>query len=89
MAGGEPGKRGLNQWNKKNGQTVNIGGKSSVLVGAGDRVVINTPGGGGYGNKLDKLSTDVVLSSFKGVEQAFVRVAAGTVEAIRSMGESS
>jgi 5-oxoprolinase (ATP-hydrolysing) len=89
MAGGEPGKRGLNQWNKKHGQTVNIGGKSSVLVGAGDRVVINTPGGGGYGNKLDKPSTDGVLSSLKEVEKLYVPVAAGTVEAIRSMGESS
>lgn len=89
MAGGEPGKRGLNQWIKKSGRTVNIGGKSSVQVGAGDRVVINTPGGGGYGNKLDKLSTGGALSSVNEVGEVFVPVAAGTLEAIRSMGESS
>jgi 5-oxoprolinase (ATP-hydrolysing) len=89
MAGGEPGKRGLNQWIKKNGRVVNMGGKSSVQVEAGDRVVINTPGGGGYGDKLEKSSTGGVLSRVKDLGKAFIPVAGGTVEAIRSMGESS
>lgn len=29
---------------------VNLGGKSTVKVSAGDRLVISTPGGGGYGS---------------------------------------
>jgi 5-oxoprolinase (ATP-hydrolysing) len=84
MAGGEPGKRGLNQWIKKSGRRVNIGGKNSVQVGAGDRFVINTPGGGGYGFKTSK-----GVSLVEKQDRAFVPITAGTVEAVRSMGESS
>jgi 5-oxoprolinase (ATP-hydrolysing) len=62
MEGGEPGAAGLNVWLTKDewtGQerTVNIGGKGSVPVKTGDRVVIMTPGGGGYGK--EQLSNDV------------------------------
>ena len=34
-----------NSWNR----IVNLGGKSTVSVSAGDRLLILTPGGGGYG----------------------------------------
>lgn len=88
MEGGEEGKRGLNQWIKKNGRTVNIGGKNSVQVEAGDRVVINTPGGGGYGKREEK-EVGGMVSLLQEVGKAFVPIANGTVEAIRSMGESS
>jgi N-methylhydantoinase B/oxoprolinase/acetone carboxylase alpha subunit len=33
-------------------RTINIGGKATLLMGAGDRIVIHTPGGGGWGAKL-------------------------------------
>ncbi|KAK4934667.1 hypothetical protein LTR10_024131 [Elasticomyces elasticus] len=58
MDGGEPGATGLNLWLCKDtvtGQdrTVNIGGKGSVPMKTGDRVVIMTPGGGGYGKAVN------------------------------------
>ncbi|KAJ2636947.1 hypothetical protein GGF40_002685 [Coemansia sp. RSA 1286] len=34
-------------------QVLNLGAKNSVYVGAGDHIVIMTPGGGGYGNPTD------------------------------------
>ncbi|KAM5378638.1 hypothetical protein ACJZ2D_004437 [Fusarium nematophilum] len=49
MAGGEPGARGENLWIRKNGRTINVGGKAACRVQAGDRMRILTPGGGGYG----------------------------------------
>lgn len=54
MDGGEPGATGLNLWLSKDQftgseRTVNIGGKGSVPMKTGDRVVIVTPGGGGFG----------------------------------------
>jgi 5-oxoprolinase (ATP-hydrolysing) len=52
MAGGGEGATGENLWYRKDGSVVNIGGKNTVVVDAGDRVVIGTPGGGGWGRKL-------------------------------------
>ncbi|QPG74197.1 hypothetical protein FOA43_001521 [Brettanomyces nanus] len=57
VAGGKDGARGLNLWirkNKNKEQLINIGGKASVDVAAGDRIVILTPGGGGWGKPSDK-----------------------------------
>lgn len=48
--GGKDGDRGLNLWIRKhNDTTINMGGKNTVPVKAGDRVVVMTPGGGGCG----------------------------------------
>ncbi|KAF8819626.1 putative 5-oxoprolinase, partial [Cardiosporidium cionae] len=63
--GGGPGKMGQNLWLRLRHnhlrpgalssqpawayQTLSLGGKNSVTVGRGDRIVILTPGGGGYG----------------------------------------
>lgn len=33
-------------------RTINIGGKATVFMGKGDRLVINTPGGGGWGSAV-------------------------------------
>ena len=49
MSGGGPAQRGRNLLLKKSGITVNIGGKCSTSIDAGDRLRIETPGGGGYG----------------------------------------
>ncbi|KAH8885466.1 hypothetical protein GQ53DRAFT_728938 [Thozetella sp. PMI_491] len=54
MEGGEAGQTGLNLWLSKDkytgeDRTVNMGGKGSVAMSTGDRVVIMTPGGGGWG----------------------------------------
>lgn len=53
MAGGSPGERGANYWQRTsiNGQTsrrVKLKPASAFDMAAGDSVVINTPGGGGY-----------------------------------------
>lgn len=49
MAGGQPGKCGLNLLVKSNGRRINLGGKTAVCVEAGDIFSMRTPGGGGYG----------------------------------------
>lgn len=49
MAGGQPGKRGLNLLIKTDGRIINLGGKTAVNVDAGDIFSMQTPGGGGYG----------------------------------------
>ncbi|EPB92360.1 5-oxoprolinase (ATP-hydrolysing) [Mucor circinelloides 1006PhL] len=59
LAGGGDGEKGLNIWvrheTSSQGEpvvrTLNMTGKNSALFGRGDRIVINTPGGGGYGQK--------------------------------------
>lgn len=49
LAGGEPGKTGRNLLIKEGGIALNIGAKRSGLIKVGERLVIETPGGGGYG----------------------------------------
>jgi 5-oxoprolinase (ATP-hydrolysing) len=49
LAGGEDGARGLNLLRRADGRLVNLGGKNTVDVHAGDRLLLHTPGGGGYG----------------------------------------
>ncbi|GAA5815878.1 hypothetical protein MFLAVUS_009397 [Mucor flavus] len=59
LNGGEDAEKGLNIWvrHEKSSQgkdvvrTLNMTGKNSALFGRGDRIIINTPGGGGYGKK--------------------------------------
>jgi len=49
MAGGEEGSKGLNTLVTQEGRRLNIGGKCSVPVKAGDVFGLRTPGGGGFG----------------------------------------
>jgi 5-oxoprolinase (ATP-hydrolysing) len=49
MAGGEPGALGRNRVDRADGTVVDMGGSDLVEVTAGDTLVIETPGGGGYG----------------------------------------
>jgi 5-oxoprolinase (ATP-hydrolysing) len=53
MAGGQPAKAGLNLWISTDPQgrdrVVNMGGKNTVPMKRGDRIMVMTPGGGGYG----------------------------------------
>lgn len=53
MAGGEDAECGQNLWIRKlpTGEirTINLGGKNTAAMKAGERIIINTPGGGGYG----------------------------------------
>ena len=49
LAGGGPGVSGLNLWIRSDGTVISVGGKNSFLAQPGDRVRIETPGGGGFG----------------------------------------
>ncbi|HEU4540660.1 MAG TPA: hydantoinase B/oxoprolinase family protein [Jiangellaceae bacterium] len=49
MAGGQPGARGRNRVERADGSVVELPGCGSVNVGVDDVLVIETPGGGGYG----------------------------------------
>jgi 5-oxoprolinase (ATP-hydrolysing) len=62
MEGGNPGASGRNTWVKQvreedgdkvegadGTREINIGGKATIWMGKGDRLVIETPGGGGWG----------------------------------------
>lgn len=50
LAGGEPGACGRNLLVRANGIMVNMGGRCSGNLNVGERLRIETPGGGGYGN---------------------------------------
>ncbi|MFF9818621.1 hydantoinase B/oxoprolinase family protein [Streptomyces sp. NPDC014006] len=49
MAGGEPGALGANRVERLDGTVTELGGSDSADVAPGDVLVIETPGGGGYG----------------------------------------
>ncbi|KAL7541994.1 hypothetical protein ACHAXR_011416, partial [Thalassiosira sp. AJA248-18] len=49
LEGGEPGQTGRNLLIKEGGIALNIGGKRSGPINVGERLVIESPGGGGYG----------------------------------------
>lgn len=85
MNGGGEGQRGENWWIKKGGRMINLGGKNTALMDAGDRIVINSPGGGGWGKKGGSREETVVEK----VKNVFTSVANGTVDMIQSMGESA
>ncbi|MEC9296092.1 MAG: hydantoinase B/oxoprolinase family protein [SAR324 cluster bacterium] len=52
LNGGEPGKSGLNLFFRNDGTILFLSGKNEIHAETGDRIRIETPGGGGYG-KLD------------------------------------
>jgi 5-oxoprolinase (ATP-hydrolysing) len=49
LAGGAPGALGRNRVERADGTAVDLAGCDSVEVGPGDVLVVETPGGGGYG----------------------------------------
>ncbi|XP_059148899.1 5-oxoprolinase-like [Physella acuta] len=49
LEGGLPGKCGHNLMFYADGRVIDLGGKSSVVVGPGDVFYLETPGGGGFG----------------------------------------
>ena len=51
LAGGSPGALGANRVQRADGGVVHLAGCDSVEVRPGDRLVIETPGGGGYGHR--------------------------------------
>ncbi|KAI1484920.1 Hydantoinase B/oxoprolinase-domain-containing protein [Biscogniauxia mediterranea] len=94
LEGGEDGKRGQNIWVKKGGRTINLGGKNTAMMEAGDRIVIQSPGGGGWGtprqgNGIGVNGRNGQNGQAKPTPIPFLSVANGTVDMIQSMGESA
>ncbi len=52
LAGGEPGMRGRNRIERADGTSQILDACAGLTVGPGDRMIIETPGGGGYGKKM-------------------------------------
>lgn len=80
--GGEDGARGVNLWvrnykNKKGEieeRIYNLSGRASVDVSAGDRIVIMTPGGGGWG-RIDSIEK----SSSNSNKRTWSKIASGSL----------
>ena len=51
LNGGSSGKTGCNLFFRKDGTCLFLGGKNEIIAEVGDRIRIETPGGGGYGKK--------------------------------------
>jgi len=49
LAGGEPGQVGRNSVEQADGTVESLGGCAETMMRPGDVLVIETPGGGGYG----------------------------------------
>jgi 5-oxoprolinase (ATP-hydrolysing) len=49
LAGGADGARGRNAVERRDGAIEEIGGRAEIALERGDRLVVETPGGGGYG----------------------------------------
>ncbi|KAF4125410.1 5-oxoprolinase (ATP-hydrolysing), partial [Geosmithia morbida] len=70
MAGGGEGKRGLNLWVRRDPEdgstrTISLGGKATTRMNAGDRIIILTPGGGGYGPDPARKPSQQIFGAFK------------------------
>lgn len=59
MNGGEPGERGLNLLQRVDGKLINLGGKASIHAYPGDKYIMNSPAGGGYGIPSESTEADV------------------------------
>ncbi|EXJ93815.1 5-oxoprolinase (ATP-hydrolysing) [Capronia coronata CBS 617.96] len=82
LMGGGDGERGQNLWIRRDGHVINLGGKNTASMQAGDRIVILSPGGGAWGSADG--STPVM-----DIRNKFRPAANGSVDIIQSMGESS
>lgn len=74
MAGGDEGKRGVNLWLRKypdgTSRMISLGGKATTHMNAGDHIIVQTPGGGGYGR--DPLKKEEVFMDIFKVHEKFV-----------------
>ncbi len=76
LAGGEPGKKGVNLWVKQlddgTTKTISMGGRACAQMNKGDRVIVQTPGGGGYGTPSTAKQPAESLFEFR-VHEKFIR----------------
>ena len=54
LAGGEPGSRGRNLLIRKDSSPIELPGKVRIKAAPGDGVIMETPGGGGWGPPNDR-----------------------------------
>ncbi|VUC26728.1 unnamed protein product [Clonostachys rosea] len=87
MAGGQPGGRGENLLLRTDGRVINMGGKATCRVKAGDRIQIHTPGGGGYGSSEDGVKG--VLHDTGAGRLQFVPLANGSLYSRREVEEGN
>ena len=52
LEGGEPGAKGRNYVIRESGQILELKGNDEIEVNTNDIVVLETPGGGGFGKKV-------------------------------------
>ncbi|KAK4942678.1 hypothetical protein LTR10_017627 [Elasticomyces elasticus] len=72
MRGGKPGQRGLNLWIRhyehegpEATRTINMGGKAKAFMNKGDRIIVMTPGGGGYGKDPNEVDAFELEDEFR------------------------
>jgi 5-oxoprolinase (ATP-hydrolysing) len=63
LAGGKPGATGRNRVQRADGTGEDLGSQASVQVQPGDVLIIETPGGGGYGAMVADRSQGTIASS--------------------------
>jgi 5-oxoprolinase (ATP-hydrolysing) len=58
MAGGEPGSPGINRVRRADGTEERLAASAEIAVASGDAIIIETPGGGGYGTRQREISDE-------------------------------
>ncbi|RMF77612.1 MAG: hypothetical protein D6739_12585, partial [Nitrospirae bacterium] len=53
LAGGSPGAPGRNRLRRADGREEELPGKAAVRVAPGDELIVETPGGGGWGAPVE------------------------------------
>ncbi|CEN61262.1 Putative 5-oxoprolinase [Aspergillus calidoustus] len=94
LVGGEPGQAGLNLYVRKEAdgheRVINIGGKMELNVQPGERILIHTPGGGGWGTpEEEEQSTRGVASQMSSSPAANGFHPRGSVHAFTAMAEAA
>lgn len=84
LFGGHPGEKGQNLLIRADGRMVNLGGKATVQLQAGDVVRVCTPGAGGYG-----APEDVANGTESNGREERVTLQVGSVHEYRRLQESA
>ncbi|PWN34076.1 Hydantoinase B/oxoprolinase [Meira miltonrushii] len=75
LQGGQDAQNGRNLWIKRNAdgqrkdRVVNLGGKTTVKFNRGDRIVVMTPGGGGWGAPEKESETNQSKSTYSHIDK--------------------
>lgn len=84
MDGEDDGGRGRSTCVSKSGRQVSIGDKNTVNLEKGDRIVIETRGGGGYGATKNGATYDRAQE-----KPSFVPVASGSIQQVKAIAEQA